>query len=367
MTECPDLKVVFFAGGVGQRLWPLSRRNTPKQFTPLIGSTSSFRLAVERAKTIAPASGMYVGTNKAYFEALCRQAPEIPPANFFLEPVRRDVAAAVALAFFSIEKDGARGPVLFQWTDNYVKDGGALLESIASAYQLVKADPERLVFIGETPRFANENLGWIELGEECGRVGNTPYYPIRSWQYRPPKQRCQEMFASGGYVWNAGFFVTSVEFMTSAFRRLAPDISQAVEEIVSYRGTPREQEKIDELYPNLPALHFDDAILVRLPERNTVVLRTVLGWSDPGSLYALKEALQESPEETVHRGAVLAVETKDSLIYNEDPKKLVATMGLEGIVVVETPDVTLVIHKDSVRHIGKLLDELAAKGRADLL
>jgi mannose-1-phosphate guanylyltransferase len=224
-----------------------------------------------------------------------------------------------------------------------------------------------MVFIGEKPRYASENLGWIELGERQGEVAGMPYYGFRSWQYRPPKARCEDMLASGNFVWNSGYFVTTVEFMTASFRALAPELAERVEEIVSYRGTPDEQTKLAELYPKVPSLHFDNAILERLPREQAVLLQVDLGWSDPGNLYSLKEALQDSVEATVTRGDVVELQNKDCFIYNSSGERLVAVMGLDGVMVVDTPDVLLVVHKDSVRHLGDLLRALEARGRDDLL
>jgi mannose-1-phosphate guanylyltransferase len=361
------LGALLLAGGTGQRLWPLSRKNSPKQFAPLIGTKSSFQLAIERLSSRIPAARTYVGTNRAYEPILRTQAPEIPAANFLFEPCRRDVAAAVALAFFSLEKDGVTGPFLFQWADNYVKHTDALERAIECGYALVEADPQRMVFLGEKPRYASENLGWIELGERLGEHAGTPYFGFRSWQYRPPKARCEDMLASGNFVWNSGYFVTTVEFMTAAFRRLAPELAERIEEIVSYRGTPLERAKLDELYPSVPSLHFDVAILERLPREQAVLLQVNLGWSDPGNLYSLKEALEESPSATVTRGAVVGRHNKDSFIYNLAGERLVAAMGLDGVIVVDTPDVLLIVHKDSVRNLGELLGDLAAQGHEKLL
>jgi mannose-1-phosphate guanylyltransferase len=361
------LGALLLAGGTGQRLWPLSRKNSPKQFAPLIGSKSSFQLAVERLAARVPPGRTYVGTNRAYEQILRAQAPELPAANFLLEPCRRDVAAAVALAFFSLEKDGVGGPFLFQWSDNYVKNTDALDQALECAHALVQADPQRMVFLGEKPRYASENLGWIELGDRLGQHGNVPYYGFRSWQYRPPKARCEDMLASGNFVWNSGYFVTSVEFMTAAFRRLAPELAQRIEEIVSYRGTPLERAKLDELYPSVPSLHFDVAILEQLPREQAVLLQVELGWSDPGNLYSLKEALEDSPAATVTRGAVVSLKNQDSFLYNLAGERVLAAMGLEGVIVVDTPDVLLVVHKDSVRNLGELLSELGVQGHDSLL
>jgi mannose-1-phosphate guanylyltransferase len=361
------LGALLLAGGTGQRLWPLSRKNSPKQFAPLIGSKSSFQLAVERLSSRVAPERTYVATNRAYEQILRAQAPELPAANFLLEPARRDVAAAVALAFFSLEKDGVGGPFLFQWSDNYVKNTDALERAIACGHALVQENPERMVFLGEKPRYASENLGWIELAEQLGEAAGMPYYGFSSWQYRPPKARCEDMLASGNYVWNSGYFVTTVEFMTSAFRRLAPELAARIEEIVAYRGTPLERAKLDELYPSVPSLHFDVAILERLPREQAVLLQVDLGWSDPGNLYSLKEALEDSPSATVTRGAVVSVQNKDCFIYNLGSERPVAVMGLDGVIVVDTPDVLLVVHKDSVRNLGDLLKELAAQGHDRLL
>jgi mannose-1-phosphate guanylyltransferase len=358
---------LLLAGGTGQRLWPLSRKNSPKQFAPLIGSKSSFQLAVERLSRAVPRERMYVGTNRAYEDILRAQAPGVPESNFIFEPCRRDVAAAVALAFFSMEKDGVTGPFMFQWADNYVRNTGALERAIACGRALVEADPARMVFIGEKPRYASENLGWIELGPKLGEQAGMPYHAFRSWQYRPPKARCEDMLASGNYVWNSGYFVTSVEFMTAAFRTYAPELARCIEEIVSYRGTPQARAKLEELYPKAPSLHFDVAILEKLPREQAVLLQVDLGWSDPGNLYSLKEALQASPEASVTRGQVVERGTRDSFIYNSSDERLVAAMGLEGIIVVETPEVLLVVHKDSVRHLGDLLAQIGASGHEDLL
>jgi mannose-1-phosphate guanylyltransferase len=363
----PAMAAILFAGGVGQRLWPLSRRNSPKQFVPLIGDKSSFQLAVDRLAGIVPPERIYVGTNRLYAGALQEQAAAIPPRNFFLEPARRDVAAAVALAFFSIERDGVSGPVLFQWTDNYVKNSHKLLAAIRVARQLIDQDERRVIFIGERPRFANENLGWIELGDELGCIDGMPYYSYRSWKYRPPKDVAVQMYSSGRYVWNSGYFVTSVGFMTSAFRRLAPELASKIGDIVAHRGAPDEQQVLDALYPAVPALHFDQAILEPLSTAEAVLLPVELGWSDPGSLPALKETLEDSPEATVSHGDVVQLETTDCLIYNQNAGKPVAAMGIEGIIVVETPEVTLVIHKDSVRHIARLLERMSAQGWDHLL
>ena len=123
---------LLFVGGVGQRLWPISRKNTPKQFSPIIGDKSSFQLSVERLTTLIPAQDIYISTNVRYENMLKSQAPTIPATNFILEPTRRDLAAAVALAFFTLYRRGLRGSIMFQWGDNYIQNTSALVQAIRS-------------------------------------------------------------------------------------------------------------------------------------------------------------------------------------------------------------------------------------------
>ena len=176
---------LLFAGGVGQRLWPISRKNTPKQFSPIIGDKSSFQLAVERLTGIIPPENIFISTNVRYSDLLKEQSPTIPASNFVLEPTRRDLAAAVALAFFTLYDMGLRGSILFQWSDNYIQNTNGLLQAVEGARLLIEQDPHHVIFLGETPRFPNENLGWVELGEREGETNGMPYYGFKSWHYRP--------------------------------------------------------------------------------------------------------------------------------------------------------------------------------------
>jgi mannose-1-phosphate guanylyltransferase len=361
-----ELHAVIFAGGAGQRLWPLSRRNSPKQFTPLVGERSSIRLAFERLAELTSPTRLYVATNRDYLGILRQQRPEIPEKNFFLEPARRDVAAAVALAFFSLERDGVRGPVAFQWSDHYVRRGQHLTELYAAAAELLREDPHHIVIVGQPPHSPNDNLGWIELGEQRGTLAGSPVFSFDRWQYRPPVSRCKEMLASGRYAWNTGHFVTSIEFMTSSFRSLAPDLTRSIEKIVKRRGTPQEQSALEALYPELPKLHFDDAFLMRVPRERALLVNAELEWCDPGNLSSLKEVLESAPDANVLRGSVVELQTSDSFIYN-DASKPVVVMGLSHVIVVEMNDVTLVINRDSVRDLGLLLAELDRRGLSALL
>lgn len=343
--------------------------NSPKQFTPLVDtgtSKSSIQLALERLLRVVEPSRIFVATNRAYADILRTQLPQLSEHNYLLEPCRRDVAAAVALAFFTLEKDGVTGPVIFQWSDHYVSESETLLRLFTAGRALIESKTAGLVIIAQEPRFANDNLGWIKVEAPVNTVEGVPFHSFGEWVYRPEKKRCAEMFESRQWVWNTGHFVTSVEFMTSSFRSRAPDLAAMVERIVSYRGTPQERSRLDELYPQLRPSSFDEVILTQIPRDQACLLKADLGWVDPGNLSALKEALQGSPDETVTRGHVVDLCTKDAFIYNGTDKPVVA-MGVSNLIVVELPDVTLIVDKGSVRDLKTLLKELEKRGLRELL
>ena len=354
------MKLVIFAGGFGRRLWPISLSRSPKQFEPIIGERSTIQLAVDRVVGQYGPENIFISTNERYADIIREQLPMIPKGNVIGEPTRRDLAAAVGLAMAHIAHLGyADEPVAILWGDNYMKDEATFRGVIQTAEQIIIDKEAEIVFMGESPRFANANLGWIQLGEQRGEINEHPFYNFGSLTYRPPMDQCQEMFTSGSCVWNTGYFVTSIGYVQQAYQRHMPEMWAQLSEITATLGSDDYQAKLDGIYPTLEKLSFDDAILTHLDPADACVLHAPMGWSDPGTLYALKEAINPSTEENVTRGLVIDAGSKDSLIYNYEDKKLVMGVGLEGMIVVNTPDAVLVVHKDDIRQVKELVENFA--------
>ncbi len=352
------MRIVIFAGGAGRRLWPISRQSSPKQFEPIVGEESTLQLAVER---VAPHYGyhnVFIATNERYVDIVRRQLPDVPPANIFTEPVRRDLGPAVGLAMAQMARTGEEEPVAILWSDNYIGNVPAFVELLRAAETLVRRGDADILFIGATPRFANENLGWIGLGEFAGRVVDIPYYGFRSLVYRPALDECRRMFAQGNYVWNTGFFVTTPRYIRGLYERFSPQMWRQLSAIESAIGAPNYEETLRRVYPTLQSISFDDAILTHLDHERALVLHSEMGWSDPGTLYALKEALNADPMANVTKGLVIDAASKDSLIYNYEPDKLVVAVGLEGMIIVNTEDAILVVHKDHIPRVKDVINGL---------
>ena len=354
------MKVIIFAGGFGRRLWPISLSSSPKQFEPIIGDRSTIQLAVDRVLPQFGAENIFISTNQRYADIIRDQLPDVPAENVIGEPTRRDLAAAVGLAMAHLAKTGsANEPVGILWGDNYMKDVAVFQSVMGSAEKIIQNKEADMVFMGESARFANANLGWIDLGKQRGTAEGNAFYDFGKLTYRPEQSLCEEMYASGNCVWNTGYFVTSLGYVQNAYKKYMPEMAAQLDEIAASIGTADYQATLDRIYPTLESISFDDAILTHLDPAGAAVLHAPMGWSDPGTLYSLKEAINPSMDENVTRGRVIDSDSKDSLVYNYEDHKIVMGVGLDGMIVVNTPSAVLVVHKDDIKKVKALVEGFA--------
>lgn len=355
------MKLVMFAGGAGTRLWPLSRKNSPKQFVPLDGQKSTLQLGIERISSFG-LDNIYVSTNEKYATLMQEQVPALLPQNILKEPAKRDLAAAIALTLVRLKEQGVSGPVALLWADHFMDHPESFVSALKQAEELVVQSPQQFVFFGEKPRYANQNLGWIHVGEKMEDLqSGFALHAFKEWAYRPEIERCKSMFQSGEWLWNPGYFVFDIDFCLELYQIHKPELIKQIREMVAH------DDLLQHEYQALESISFDDAIVTHLAPEQAVVLPVDLGWSDPGTLYALKEAFVPSEDENYIKGHVSTLGTRDSFVYNEEDHKLVTTIGLDGICVVNTKDATLVVKKEDVPKIKELLKQLEEEGEESYL
>ncbi len=352
------MKAVIFAGGVGTRLWPLSRKDSPKQFEKVIGDKSTLELAVERLLPDFRWEDIYISTNKNYVSQVKKIIPDMSNANIIGEPELRDVGPAVGLITAILMKKYPSEPLVILWSDHIVKKDVFFRKILKICAEVISSDKRKLIFISQKARFASQNLGWIKFGKVKIKKDNLSLYEFKGFYYRPDLTLAQKFYKDGHYGWNVGYFVTTPSFLWSLFKKYQPELYCLLEEIGETVGTSKFASTLKRIYPKLPKISFDNAILEKMTGDEALVISEDLGWSDVGAWEALKEALQSSPEQNIIQGKVLVQDCRDTLLYNYTKQMLVA-IDLDGFMVVNTNDVILVCHKNSVPKIKKLVENLA--------
>ncbi len=350
------LTCIIFAGGAGTRLWPMSRKNSPKQFASIKQNQSTLQMAVERISYFG-LENLYISTNAAYAHLVKEQVPDLLDSQVFLEPAKRDQGPAVGLTLLRLKQQGITGPIAILWSDHLMDHPDSFRDALSHAGKLVEQQPNRFIFLGETPRFPNHNLGWMHIGKKTAEGT----HEFLGWKYRPEVPACKELFESKEWLWNTGYFVTDIDFLLDLYKRLQPELYSA---LLTMAG---DESLVERDYGTLPAISFDNAIIEKTDLSEGAVLSLNLGWSDPGTLYAFKEAFAPDEKSNYAVGQTIDLGSTDSFIYNEEPKKLVSTIGLEGMIVVNTKDAILVCKKEDVPRLKELLKKIEEEKKESYL
>lgn len=346
------MKIIIFAGGVGTRMWPLSRKYFPKQFIKMFNGKSTLELAVNRVKSFGY-ENISIGTADAYVPLTKKYLPKISPKNIVGEPALRNLAPAVGYNLIRLRARGYKGPVAILWADHLIENEKLFLETLQKAEKISLENPDKIIFVGKKPRFANNNLGWIHFGEKT----SGGLFKYKKWFYKPPTDECQKMFESREWLWNTGYFFMDIDFGCYLYEKYQPEMYKKLLQIEKAVVKSNEKEVVKKVYPTMEKISFDDAIAKNVQPNEALVMETNMEWADPGTLYALKEALIPKEKDNLVTGNVVTKDTEDSVVINEDKTKLVVTLGVKGTAVINTEDVTLVVPKEKVKEISDLLAE----------
>lgn len=273
------------------------------------------------------------------------------------EPVMRDVGPAVGLITSLLVRDHPMEPMVILWSDHLVKKDALFRKILMTAGDIVKHEPNKIIFVAQKPRFASENLGWIDYGREMMNKNGFPFHAFVDFQYRPDGATAKRYLGSGHHAWNLGYFVTTPQFLWEQYKRFAPNVYAGLSRIADSWHTDKYEETLASIYPTLEKISFDNAILEKLDPSDAWVISENIEWSDIGAWEALKEALEDSADKNVTQGKVILTDTEDSLVYNYTDQTI-ATIDVEDMLIVNTDDVILVCKKSSVPKIKKLVESL---------
>jgi mannose-1-phosphate guanylyltransferase len=355
--------VVIIAGGKGERFWPQSRAARPKHLLPVVGSTPLLVQTLERVRGIAPAKNTFVITSAVQAREVARVCRGlIPVANVVVEPAGRDTAAAVGLAAALVGARDPQGVFAVLPADHVIHDMKAYQRDLRAAFAAAGA-AEVMVTIGIAPTEPATGFGYIQRGGEWGRVGSGKtakvVYDVKRFVEKPWADVAATYLASGDYVWNAGMFVWSVPVVEAAFAAHAPELNAGLAKIrVALKKKQALAAVLKRVYPTLVKISVDYALLEK--STNVVMVPSSFDWDDVGAWPAVAKHFTPDASGNVARGDVLVEQAADNIVFTEKGH-LVALLGVSDLVVVHTPDATLVMPKAKAQDIKALLAQVALR------
>jgi mannose-1-phosphate guanylyltransferase len=339
---------VIMAGGGGTRLWPLSRKGLPKQSLKLLGERTMFQIAVERLRPLFTPDRIWVVTSDRYAADLRRQCPGLPAENFILEPAPRGTAPAIGLAAARLRQRNPQAVMACLTADHFIGDEARFRDLLAAAAQVAQQD--YLVTLGIAPTFASTGFGYIQRGERLERVEGFEVYRARRFKEKPAQPEAEAMLADGQHAWNSGMFVWRVERFLAEVERQIPALHQ-----VLTAATP---DALAEAWTQAPDTTLDYGIMEQA-EAVAVIPAEGLGWNDIGSWEALLEVLPTDAAGNVVLGAEhLAFDTSRTLVHASGGQRLVATLGVSDLIVVDTGDVLFVCPRDKAQDVRRVVEAL---------
>jgi mannose-1-phosphate guanylyltransferase len=345
---------IVMAGGSGTRLWPLSRRGTPKQLLALTGDTSLLQQTVARLEPVLRPHDIYVITSQAHVRATQDQLPHLPPDNVLGEPLARSTAVAAALATALARRESDEVGIVLP-ADHFVADDAAFAEALRESARV--AERGYLVTLGVVPTHPATGYGYIKAGERLHP--STPTAAVERFVEKPDPATAARFLKDGGYLWNAGIFAWRTYALRQALERFQPELAAAVARIEELHRTPGWMAGVRDILEPIEAITIDTGIAEPAAEEGRMaVVPLEAGWSDIGSWSALLEALSSATgADLVASGRHLDRGSHRVLVHGGD--RLVVTVGLEDVIIVDTPDALLVCHRDRAEEIKPVLDEIA--------
>ncbi len=348
---------VIMAGGGGTRLWPVSRREKPKQLLPLLGAETLFQSTVARLENLFPPERILVVTVAEQAREMQQQVPAIPVENYLIEPAPRGTASVVALAAAVLQKRDPQAVMAIQTADHHIRNRDLFNYLITTALQV--ADQNYLVTLGITPTFPSTGYGYIQQGEPLPGDYKYPVYTVKRFKEKPDETTAQQLLRSGDHSWNSGMFVWRVDAILTEIEKQMPMLFHAVNEIASAWNTPEQDEVVRVLWNDLKGQTIDYGIMEQA-ERVAVLPAGGLGWSDVGSWDSLFEVLLPDMNGNVATSAQyhLALDTHNTLVYGSGDERLIVTIGLDDMVVVDSGDVLMICKVDQSQKVKDVVEHL---------
>lgn len=351
------MKAVILAGGTGSRLWPLSRKNRPKQFQKLISNKTMLQETIERLSFLKPAD-IYISTNEEYRDLVVRQSRpyRILPKNIIVEPALRDTAPCIGLAAVHIAKTHPEEVMSVIYADHLIQNPAEFVEKLKIAEQLASSE-NTLNIIEVKAKFPNVNLGYVKIGKPLKEIGDTQIYSFEGFTEKPTLEKAKKFLQSYKYLWNTGYYVWKAGTILDYYKTHLPGTYKHLEAIKKALGTSSEASVVKKHYPLCEKISIDYGIMEKVDPKVVRIIPAELGWSDVGTWESIMEELPRNKKGNLVKATHLGIDSTNTLIYG-GPNKLITTIGVDNLVIVDTEEALLVCRKERSQDVKKLVEKL---------
>ena len=348
------ITAVIMAGGKGERFWPKSRTNLPKQFLNISGNKSMIQQTISRLEKLIDISHIFIVTNELYAELIRAQIPNLPTENIIIEPIGRNTAPCVGLASLIIEEKFSDSTMVVLPSDHIIENEEGFVKILRTAVEVAQEDGN-LVTLGIKPSYPETGYGYIESTKQIQKINDLDVHKVNKFVEKPDLKTAQSYLDSGNFFWNSGIFIWKTAIIRGFIQELMPDMHDVLETIKeAFKDNYDRNEIIRNEFYKMPDQSIDYGIMEKV--NNIFVIPCVFGWDDVGSWTALDRINDRDEHGNVIKGNILNLDTKRCII--ESNGKLIATLGIEDLIIVDTEDVTLICTKDKAQEVKLLLKEL---------
>ena len=337
---------VILAGGVGSRLWPVSRTNAPKQFQKFTSEDTLIQETFKRLQSCVDKENIWIVATENYRELIKKQLPNIKEGNIIIEPAMRNTAAAIGYATLEIMKTDPEAIVACSPSDHYVGKPSIFSQAFAKIFDFVSQNPNFIGTIGINPTEPNTGYGYIQLGDQLVKDKKMPIFQMAKFVEKPDQATAQEYFESWDYLWNGGYYLYNAQELIKIYERVALATIAGIKKYFDSRD--------EEDYKSIPNEPIDKAISEKI--ENIAVVPADVDWSDLGNWSTLHDIIKDRGEEDKNH---LAVDTENSLVVSSD--RLIATVGVKDLVIIDTGDAVLVCHREAAQNVKDVVDALKEK------
>jgi mannose-1-phosphate guanylyltransferase 2 len=359
--------VLIMAGGSGTRFWPLSTNERPKQFLDLVSEKTMIRETVDRVVKLIPAEKIFISTNIFYLDIIKKELPEIPEKNIIFEPMARDTAACIGYAALIIQKIYNDSVMAVLPSDHLIKKEKKFLESLEFAFE--KAEKDVIVTLGIKPSYPETGYGYIEYikNKNSDKESDEKFeiYKVKSFREKPNKEIAEKYIEKGNYLWNSGMFIWKTEFILNEIKKYMDShklILEKMEEMINkidlneFYGK-KLSDYIREEFEKFEKISIDFGVMEHT--KSVLVIPVDIDWNDVGSFKSLEDVFPKDKNNNIIQSEKFEeIDSEGNIIINKEHNKIIATIGLEDIVIVNTENALLVCHKEKSQEIKKYWGKL---------